>query len=143
MPTWFNPDDRVVTRKIPLATFVAAAGSTVCNLGVYYGALRFGRMTIGPTETAVMSVLGAGLAGLVYWLLARFTEHAVRWFTVLAALAIGVYGVGPVAAAYEPYMEGAEVFSVTTVMATELMHIVSGVWVLWALLRLAREAREG
>jgi ABC-type nickel/cobalt efflux system permease component RcnA len=52
-------------------------------------------------------VIGAVLAGLVYWLLARYTEHAVRWFTVVA---------------------------------TEIMHIVSGAWVLWALLRLAREA---
>jgi hypothetical protein len=38
-------------------------------------------------------------------------------------------------------MEGAELFTLTTVVATEIMHIVSGTWVLWALLRLAREAR--
>lgn len=141
MANWFNPDDRVVLRKIPLATIVAAVGSTVCNLGVYYGALRYGRMTIGPTETVIASVIGAALAGLVYWLLARYTEHAVRWFTVIATIVIGVYGVGPVAAAYEPYMEGAELFTLTTVVATELMHVVSGIWVLWAMLRLAREVR--
>jgi uncharacterized membrane protein YjjP (DUF1212 family) len=98
-------------------------------------------MTIGYTETIAASVIGAVLAGLVYWLLARYTEHAVRWFTVVATIVIGVYGVGPVAAAYEPYMEGAELFTLTTVVATEIMHIVSGAWVLWALLRLAREAR--
>lgn len=141
MSFWFNPDDRVVLRRIPLATLVAAVGSTACNVGVHYAALRYGRMTIGYTETVAASLIGAALAGAVYWLLARFTDHAVRWFTVIATLVIGVYGVGPVAAAYEPYMEGAELFTLTTVVATEIMHIVSGAWVLWALLRLAREAR--
>jgi surface polysaccharide O-acyltransferase-like enzyme len=141
MSFWFNPDDRVVLRKVPLATAVAAVGSTITNVGVYYAALRYGRMSIGYTETVVASVIGAVLAGLVYWLLARYTEHAVRWFTVVATIVIGVYGVGPVAAAYAPYMEGAELFTLTTVVATEIMHIVSGAWVLWALLRLAREAR--
>jgi hypothetical protein len=38
-------------------------------------------------------------------------------------------------------MEGAELFTLTTIVATEIMHIVSGAWVLWALLRLARESR--
>lgn len=141
MSFWFNPDDRVVLRKVPLATVVAAMGSTMSNVGVHYTALRYGRMTIGYTETIAASMVGAVLAGLVYWLLARYTEHAVRWFTVVATIVIGVYGVGPVAAAYEPYMEGAELFTLTTVVATEIMHIVSGAWVLWALLRLAREAR--
>ena len=141
MSFWFNPDDRVVLRKVPLATVVAAVGSTITNVGVYYAALRYGRMSIGYTETIAASVIGAVLAGLVYWLLARYTEHAVRWFTVVATIVIGVYGVGPVAAAYAPYMEGAELFTLTTVVATEIMHIVSGAWVLWALLRLAREAR--
>lgn len=141
MSFWFNPDDRVVLRRIPLATLVATIGSTLCNVGVHRAAERYGRMTIGLTETIVASVIGAVLAGVVYWLLARYTEHAVRWFTVIATIVIGVYGVGPVAAAYEPYMEGAELFTLTTVVATEIMHIVSGAWVLWALLRLAREAR--
>lgn len=141
MSTWFNPDDRVVLRKIPLATIVAAIGSTACNVGIHFGALRYGRMSIGVAETVIASVVGAVLAGVVYWLLARYTQNTVRWFTVIATIVIGVYGVGPVAAAYEPYMEGAELFTLTTVVATELMHIVSGAWVLWALLRLAREAR--
>lgn len=141
MSNWFNPDDRVVLRKIPLATAVAAVGSSACNVAVYYGALRYGRMTIGVQETVAASVIGAALAGLVYWLLARYTAHAIRWFTIAATIAIGVYGVGPVAASYEPYMEGAERFTLTTVVATELMHIVSLAWILWALLRVAREAK--
>ncbi|AMW05933.1 hypothetical protein [Gemmatimonas phototrophica] len=141
MSNWFNPDDRVVLRRIPLATALAAAGSAACNVGVYQAALRYGRLTIGVQETVIASVIGAVLAGVVYWLLARYTDNAVRWFTIIATIAIGVYGVGPVAAAYEPYMEGAERFTLTTVVATELMHIVSLAWILWALLRLAREAK--
>ena len=134
-------DDRVLLNRVPLATAVAAVGSTLCNVGVYHASLRYGRMTIGVTEAVIASVIGAVLAGLVYWLLGRYTRHAVRWFAVVATIAIGVYGVGPIAAAYEPYMEGAELFTLTTVVSTEIMHIVSGAWILWALLRLAREAK--
>jgi hypothetical protein len=133
-------DDRVIPSKIPLATAVAAVGSTLCNIGVYQLSLRYGRLTIGITETVVLSLLGALLAGLTYYLLGRFTQHAVRWFAILATIFIGVYGLGPIAAAYEPYMEGAELFTMTTVVSTEIMHMVSGAWILWSLLRLARRA---
>jgi len=137
----YNPTNLVVPSRIPLATAVAAVGSTLCNLGVHVLAQRTGRMTIGYTETVLASVIGAALGGLVYWLLGRTTTHAVRWFTVLSVLVVAVYGLGPVLAANEPYMEGAELFTTTTVIATELMHIVSAAWILWAMLRLARVAR--
>jgi uncharacterized membrane protein YeaQ/YmgE (transglycosylase-associated protein family) len=105
---------------------------------VYYASLRYGRMTIGVTETVIASIIGAVLAGVVYALLGRFTRHAVRWFAVVATIVIGAYGLGPIAAAYEPYMEGAELFTLTTVVSTEIMHIVSGTWILTALLTMAR-----
>jgi len=71
-------------------------GSSLCNVGVYYASLRFGRVTIGG------------------------------------------YGLGPIAAAYEPYRAGAELFTLTTVVSTEIMHLVSGAWILTALLTMAR-----
>jgi uncharacterized membrane protein YeaQ/YmgE (transglycosylase-associated protein family) len=131
-------EDRVVLSRIPVATAVAAIGSALCNVGVYHASLRYGRMTIGVTETVVASLIGAVVAGVVYALLGRFVRHAVRWFTVVATIAIGTYGLGPIAAAYEPYKEGAELFTLTTVVSTEIMHIVSGAWILTALLMLAR-----
>jgi uncharacterized membrane protein YeaQ/YmgE (transglycosylase-associated protein family) len=131
-------EDRVILSRIPAATAVAAVGSSLCNVGVYYASLRYGRMTIGVTETVIASIVGAVLAGVVYALLGRFTRHAVRWFAVVATIAIGAYGLGPIAAAYEPYMEGAELFTLTTVVSTEIMHIVSGAWILTALLTMAR-----
>lgn len=134
-------DDRVLLNRVPLATAVAATGSTLCNVGVHYTALRYGEMTISVRDTIVMSIVGALVASVVYWLLGRYTRHAVRWFAVIATIAIGVYGLGPIAAAYSPYMEGAPLFTLTTVVATEIMHMVSGAWILWALLRLARDAR--
>lgn len=133
-------DDRVVLSRIPLATAIAAVGSTACNVGVYLVAQRYGRLTISLTETVVFSLVGAVLAAGVYALLGKYTRHAVRWFTVIATIAIGVYGLGPISAAYAPYMEGAELFTMTTVVATEIMHIVSGAWILWALVRLARQS---
>ena len=133
-------NDQVVLHHIPRATAVATVGSTLSNVGVYYAAQRVGTLTIGLGETIVFSMVGALLAAAVYALLGRFTQHAVRWFAVTATFAIAAYGVGPIAAAYEPYMEGASLFTMTTVVATEIMHIVSGTWILWALLRLARRS---
>jgi uncharacterized membrane protein YjjP (DUF1212 family) len=133
-------NDSVLLANIPRATAVAAAGSTLCNVGVHLAAQRLGTMMIGLTDTIVFSVIGAVAAAVVYALLGRFTQHAVRWFAVAATIAIGAYGVGPIAAAYTPYREGAPLFNMTTVMATEIMHIVSGTWILWALLRLARRS---
>ena len=135
-------EDRVILSRIPAATAVAAVGSSLCNVGVYYASLRYGRMTIGVTETVIASIIGARLTDTlrqpVYALLGRFTRHAVRWFAVVATIVIGAYGLGPIAAAYEPYMEGAELFTLTTVVSTEIMHIVSGTWILTALLTMAR-----
>lgn len=133
-------NDQVVLHHIPRATAVATVGGTLCNVGVYYAAQRFGPLTIGLGETIVFSIVGALLAAAVYALLGRYTQHAVRWFAVTATIAIGVYGLGPIAAAYAPYKEGAPLFTMTTVVATEIMHMVSGAWILWALLRLARRS---
>lgn len=130
-------EPRILPHRLPLATAVATAGGVAGNVGILLLAARYGRLTIGITETVVLSVLGALVATGLFALLGRLTPHAVRWFTIVATIGVGVYGVGPVAAAYAPYMEGAELFTLTTVVATELMHLNSAAWALWALLRLA------
>jgi hypothetical protein len=131
-------EQRVALHRLPLATAVATAGGVAGNVVILKVAERYGTVTIGVGETVLLSVIGALLAAAVFAVLGKTTPYAVRWFTILATIAIGVYGVGPVAAAYEPYMEGAPLFTLTTVVATELMHVNSGAWILVALLRLTR-----
>lgn len=133
-------DERVVQAQIPTAAAIAAVGSTLSNVAIYMVAERYGPLTISLTDTVVMSLIGALTAAAVYALLGRYTAYAVRWFTVAATIAIGVYGVAPIAAAYTPYREGAPLFTMPTVIATELMHIASGAWILWALIRRARQS---
>lgn len=131
-------EPRIAVSRIPLATAIATAGGVAGNLLILKVAERYGTLTIGVGETVLLSVLGSLLAAAVFAVLGRTTPYAVRWFTILATIAIGVYGVAPVAAAYAPYKEGAPLFTLTTVVATELMHVNSGAWILVALLRFTR-----
>ncbi|MBY0488651.1 MAG: hypothetical protein K2R93_02305 [Gemmatimonadaceae bacterium] len=131
-------EPRIDLRRIPLATAIATTGGVAGNVVILKVAERYGTLTIGVGETVLFSVIGALLAAAVFAALGKMTPYAVRWFTILATIAIAVYGVGPIAAAYEPYMEGAPLFTLTTVVATELMHINSGAWILVALLRFTR-----
>ena len=113
----------------------AAAVSTALNALVWFPGTRLGEMVIGWREVALFSVLGAVAGGAGFAALGRWATRPLRSFFVLTVVVLVVYGVGPISAAYAPYMEGATTFNVTTVVATEVMHLVSGACVYLALTR--------
>jgi hypothetical protein len=89
-----------------------------------------------PRATAVATV-GSTLSNVgVYYAAQRVGTLTIGLGETIVFSMVGAL----LAAAYEPYMEGASLFTMTTVVATEIMHIVSGAWILWALLRLARRS---
>lgn len=119
--------------RIPGATLVAALGSAAMNLAIWWAGEALDRMTIGWVEVVVFSTLGAAAGGVVFAAMGRFTRHPVRQFARLAVAVLLAYALGPVSARHAPYMEGAERFNTTTLLATEAMHLVSGAWVYVAL----------
>ncbi len=53
-----------------------------------------------------------------------------RIFVGVSIAVLVLYSLGHISAALAPYKEGAALFNVVTVLATELMHVVSGLLVL-------------
>jgi hypothetical protein len=139
--------------RVDVPTLASCAASAlgvslIGNAVVWLLADLFGRVTIGLAEVLVFSLLAVG-AGLVLRALVTLrARQPARTFLRVCAGVVLVYALGPPLAAVAPYMKGAEPFTVTTVLATELMHLVSGASVTFALLpggpppRLVRHARR-
>jgi hypothetical protein len=111
------------------ATVVSTAGNAViwCVGGVV------GRLTIGLGDVILFSVLGVAAGLALRAVTIRFATRPARSFLWTCAGFVALYALGPLAAAIAPYREGAETFTVTTVLATEVMHLVSGLSIALAL----------
>jgi len=127
-------------RRIPLATTVAALVGVTGNALVWSIGTRMDRMTIGVGEVVVASLLGALAGGIAFALCGRFARNPVRVFTGLSIAVVLLYIAGPLLAAREPYMEGAELFNTATVVAAQVMHLISAAGVWFAMTRLATDA---
>lgn len=132
------PVERVAYAKIPQAAAIAASGSMLMNTMVWLVGTLASRMTIGLLEVLLFSVLGVlGGTGL-YAVLGRWARRPIRLFRRISIAVLVLYALGPIAAAQAPYMDGAEAFNTATIIATELMHVISGAWIIGALTLRAR-----
>lgn len=78
-----------------------------------------------PLAAVLLFSIAPGLmAGVVYWVLARFTRAPARWFLILAGIVFVLFFFGPLDAA-----SGA-----VAVWALELMHLGAAVPIIWAVL---------
>lgn len=114
---------------------LVAVGSSLANAGVWLVGHAVGRMTIGVGEVVVGSLIGAAGAFAVFAALSRFARRPRRVFLRIAIAILVLYALGPISAFFAPYREGAETFNLVTVVATEAMHLVSGLWVMAAFTR--------
>ncbi len=85
---------------------------------------------IGVGEVVTGSVVGVVAAAVVLAAFARWTRRPRRIFVGISIAVLVLYSLGPISATLAPYKEGAALFNVVTVLATELMHLVSGLLVL-------------
>jgi hypothetical protein len=85
---------------------------------------------IGVGEVVTGSVVGVVAAAVVLAAFARWTRRPRRIFVGTSIAVLVLYSLGPISATLAPYKEGAALFNVVTVLATELMHLVSGLLVL-------------
>ncbi len=124
-------------RRIPLATAASALVGGVGNALVWGMGSLVDRMTLGLGEVMAGSLVGALAGGIAFALCGRFARRPVRVFAGLSVAVVLVYAAGPFIAAREPWMEGAELFNAATVVATQVMHLVSAAGVWFAMTRLA------
>ena len=112
----------LVAAVVNAVIFFAAQGLNGGPLVVEAGASP---QPLSLVAVLLFSVLPGLVAGLIYWILARFTRRPARWFLVLSALVLVGFFFGPLGAA-----SGA-----VAVWALELMHVGTAAPILWALLR--------
>jgi hypothetical protein len=136
----------VQARKSGIAQFVQAGLiggliATVLNLVLWFigNALNGGAMEVitpvAPEPAGVpwfavilSSILPGVVGGLLYGLLARFTNKATTIFLVISVLVF-------IAFIYNPISAGQ---SLTTILVLELMHVVVAVPVIWFILAARR-----
>jgi len=128
---------RVTLGALARTAAVIAVGTAVANAGVWRIGETLGRMTIGVGEVLVGSAVGVAAGAVALLVASRITKRPKRAFVIASSVVLVLYALGPVSAALAPYREGAELFNVTTVLATELMHLVSGLVIMAAFTRSA------
>jgi len=135
--------ERVGFGKIAQATAVAGVGSAVANSVVWFIGNAIAGLKVPLAEVLVFSLIGALGGGIVYALLVRFTRKPNTIFIAISAIVLVVYALGPISAAMAPYMQGAEIFDTATVVAAELMHLISAAFVVGFLTRLTPAKPSG
>ncbi len=120
----------MASRTLLHAAAIAGVGSSLTNSLIYLLGTMIGHVTVTLVEVLIFSLIGVvGGAGL-YALLRRVSRRPNRLLLIIGAAVLVLYAGGPISAAQAPYMEGAERFTLATVIATEMMHLSSGAWVL-------------
>jgi predicted membrane protein len=112
--------------RAPLVAVVTALG----NAAVWWVFGLAGRMVIGLGEVVTASVVGVVLGAAALAVLSKLARRPRRAFLVAGVAVLVLYALGPVSAVFAPYREGAETFNLATVLATEVMHLVSGLSIL-------------
>jgi len=125
--------------RIARATLLAAAGGVIGNTLLWLMTSPLGRLQVGLAEVVVFSLLGGLAGGVLYALLSRLLPSPNRVFVALCIAVLILYAFGPIWAAQTPYREGAEPFNLLTVLVTEVMHLISGGFVIGVLTRLTGE----
>ena len=134
---------RVPFGKIARAAAVAGVGSVMVNGLVWFIGNAVAGLKVQLIEVLIFSLIGAIGGGIVYALLVRFTRRPNTIFTIISLVVLVGYSLGPVSATQAPYMQGAELFDTATLMATELMHLISAAFVVGGLLRLTPAKPSG
>jgi hypothetical protein len=124
------PSERVSFAALATRAPLVALGSSLGNAAVWGIGDAVSRMKLGLGEVVTGSVIGVVLGVAALALLGKVTRRPRRAFLIAGGIVLALYALGPVSAAFAPYREGAETFNLATVLATEIMHLVSGLPIL-------------
>jgi len=129
--------------RVARATLLAAAGGIIGNTLLWLMISPLGRLQVGLAEVVVFSLLGGLAGGILYAILSRLLPSPNRAFVAVCIVVLILYAFGPIWAAQTPYREGAEPFNLLTVLVTEVMHLISGGFVIGVFTRLKEEHNGG
>lgn len=130
--------ERVAFGKIPQAIAFAGVVGAVVNIIIYFIFSMFGEVRAPLIMVPIMSILLVAIGGLVYAILGKLTKRPITIFIIVSIVVLVLDAFAPINAMSTPPMAGAPLFNTTTVIATELMHLVSGGLAIYAFTRKAR-----
>jgi membrane-associated PAP2 superfamily phosphatase len=111
--------------------------AAVVNVVIWFVATLIGTVTVPVTAVIVSSIIGVAVGGVVYALIGRFIKRPITVFTIIAIAFLVISLLSPVSAMQSP-PPGMEKFNVPTVIATLLMHVVTGALAIWSYTKRAR-----
>ena len=117
------------------AALRGAAVAAVVNAVVWLVGNQIDSMKVDLAATIAASIVTVLAGGAVYALLARATKRVNATFTVVSVVFTLLSAAGPISAMSSAPMPGMALFNTTTMIATELMHVVAAVAAIWAYTR--------
>ncbi len=108
-------------RTIAMSAIIGAVINTI----IWVIANLVSPLTIPIFPVPIASTVGAVFGGLFYLLVSRFSKNPNPIFIVVASIVLILTAFSPISAMTNP-PPGSDPFNLATVIATELMHVVSG-----------------
>ena len=133
-------EERVKGRGIPKAFVFALVPAAVINILLLVVAQMAGLdfKGIAWPMIIVSNAVVLVIASVVLLILGRISRRPFRIFTILAVIFLVLFGLQPIAASINPVPMLTGVLPTSAVIVLEVMHIVSGIFAIWAFRRYAR-----
>jgi Family of unknown function (DUF6069) len=112
--------------KLARAAGLAALVGVIGNSLVWLIGETVDTMVFPLPVVMFVSVLGALIGGAVYYVISRFARNPNRVFTIVSIVFLVLYAYSPINAMSNPPAPGTPVFNLATMLAAQIMHIVSG-----------------
>jgi hypothetical protein len=127
-----NITERVAFRNIPLAAGIAALIGVVGNSIVWFIGNAINRMAFELPFVITMSVLGVVIGAILFAILGKFAKRPIRLFTIISVVFLLLYAILPISATAQQTGSPMPPFNIATVIAAEIMHIISGLAAIWS-----------
>jgi cytochrome bd-type quinol oxidase subunit 2 len=120
----------VAFNKIPRAALIAAGIGVVGNGIVWLIGSAVDSMAFPLPIVIFVSILGVLIGAALFAILAKFTKRPFTIFTIVSIVFLVLYAFMPINMLNAG--NGPIQFNLATVIAAEVMHIISGVAAIWA-----------
>jgi hypothetical protein len=133
-----NNKPSVSLASLARAAGLAALAGVIGNVVVWLIGEAIDTMIFPLLIVIFISIGGALVGGAVYYVISRFARNPNRIFTIVSIVFLVLYAYAPINAMYNPPSPDFPVFNLATMIAAQVMHIVSGVAAIYFYTRVSR-----
>jgi Family of unknown function (DUF6069) len=122
-----NNKPSVSLASLARAAGLAALAGVIGNVLVWLIGEAIDTMIFPLPIVIFISIIGALVGGVVYYVISRFARNPNRIFTIVSIVFLVLYAYAPINAMSNPPSPDFPVFNLATMIAAQIMHIISGV----------------